>query len=298
VADDTTQTGSDLIATDHVSNLNGAAITPSASTPKVQRVKLMYGDDGTARDVSALYPLPIDNPDLITSSTIAASGASVTTVTTGGNGVVGLQLSGTFVATLSFEATSDGTNWFAVNGVASVTGAQVSTATAPGQWRINSGGYSSVRVRASAYTSGTVAVGMVATSASTMTTLAEPALLSEQRASPLAVSVTAAAAAAATLTLPAAGAGLFHYITSLTIDLYSTAARTGVATPIVVTSTNLPGTLNWTFSSAGAIGAIDRFVVNLTTPLKSSVANTATTVVGPIVTGGLWRINATYFTAT
>lgn len=67
MADDTTisaGTGGDVIATDHVSTLNGAAVTPSATTPKVQRVKVAYGDDGTSRDVSTTFPLPVTNASL------------------------------------------------------------------------------------------------------------------------------------------------------------------------------------------------------------------------------------------
>ena len=119
--------------------------------------------------------------------------------------------------------------------------------------------------------------------------------INELRASNLAVTVTAATGTAATLTLPAV-AGQFHYITSVDILLYSTAARTGSATPTVVTSTNLPGAIAFTFSTAAAIGTTDAQDLLLTTPLKSSVVNTATTIVAPIAAGGIWRITATYFT--
>jgi hypothetical protein len=121
--------------------------------------------------------------------------------------------------------------------------------------------------------------------------------LNELRAATLAVTATGAAAAAVTLTIPAAGVGLFHYITALEIRLYSTAARTGVAAPIVVTTTNLPGTLAFTFETAGAIGTSVVQSPPLATPLRSSAANTATTIVAPAVTGGIWRITAFYFTA-
>ena len=117
----------------------------------------------------------------------------------------------------------------------------------------------------------------------------------ELRASTLAVTVTAASGTAATLTLPAV-AGLFHYITALDIVLYSAAARTGAAAPTVVTTTNLPGAIAFTFSTAGAIGTTDVQDLIRTTPLKSSVVNTATTIVCPIAAGGIWRITATYFT--
>lgn len=111
------------------------------------------------------------------------------------------------------------------------------------------------------------------------------------------VTATAATGVAATLTLPAAGVGLFHYITAIDIQLYATAARTGSATPVLVTTTNLPGSPVFNFPTAQAIGAIDRYDVPLMTPLKSSVANTATTVVAPIATAGIWRINVGYYTA-
>ena len=120
--------------------------------------------------------------------------------------------------------------------------------------------------------------------------------INELRASPLAVTVTAAAGAAATLTIPAV-AGQFHYITSLKLVLYSSAARTGAAAPTVVTSTNLPGAIAFTFSTAGAIGTTDPQDLFLSTPLRSSTVNTATTIVCPIAAGGIWRITATYFTA-
>jgi hypothetical protein len=112
------------------------------------------------------------------------------------------------------------------------------------------------------------------------------------------VTTTAATGVAATLTLPAAGIGLFHYITSLQIHIYATGARTGAATPTLVTTTNITGSPAFTFETAQAIGTntpIQGFK-DLTTPLKTTAANTATTIVAPIATGGIWRITATYFT--
>ena len=117
----------------------------------------------------------------------------------------------------------------------------------------------------------------------------------ELRASTLAVTTTAASGTAVTLTIPAAAAQ-FHYITALDIVLYSSAARVGAAAPTVVTTTNLPGAIAFTFSTAGAIGTTDVQDLIRTTPLKSSAINTATTIVCPITAGGIWRITATYFT--
>ena len=58
MADDTVQNGTDTIATDHVTSLNGTAVTQSPTSPKVQRVKVAFGDDGTSRDASDGFPLP------------------------------------------------------------------------------------------------------------------------------------------------------------------------------------------------------------------------------------------------
>ena len=97
------------------------------------------------------------------------------------------------------------------------------------------------------------------------------------------------------MTLPAV-ASLKHYITFIEITAYSTAARTGGATPVVVTTTNLPGTPAYTFATAAAIGATDRYMVTPATAIVSSTANTATTIVCPLTTGVIWRVNVHYYT--
>jgi hypothetical protein len=112
------------------------------------------------------------------------------------------------------------------------------------------------------------------------------------------VTATGTAGSAVTLTIPAAGAGLFTYITSLQIQIYATAARTGAATPILVTTTNITGSPVFTFETAQTIGTNTpiRGFTDLVTPLKTTTANTATTIVAPIATSGIWRITAVYYT--
>lgn len=111
------------------------------------------------------------------------------------------------------------------------------------------------------------------------------------------ITATGTAGASVTATLPAAGAGVFHYIEFLEITAYSTAARTGSATPIVVTSTNLPGNSAWTFATAAAIGSTDRYLVQPTHPIRCSAANTATTIVCPATSSVIWRVNIHYWTS-
>lgn len=71
-----------------------------------------------------------------------------------GAGSVGVQLTGTWTGTVSFEATIDGTNWFAVYGQPP-TAAPATTATANGKWIVGVV-YNQFRVRFSTATSGTV----------------------------------------------------------------------------------------------------------------------------------------------
>jgi hypothetical protein len=122
-------------------------------------------------------------------------------------------------------------------------------------------------------------------------------LTSAPQPSTLCVTATGAAAAAVTLTLPAI-AGQFHYITSIQINGYATAAVTGTATPVLVTSTNIPGNPVWTFARARAVGTTDIQSLTLAgNALKSSVVNTATTIVCPATTSILWRVTVTYYGA-
>lgn len=118
-----------------------------------------------------------------------------------------------------------------------------------------------------------------------------------QKASSLGVTATAAAGTGVTLTIPAAGAGIYHHITFLEILQYASVAQVGAAAPVVVTTTNLPGAHAFTFKTALPIGESERQVIQATTPIRSSVANTATTIVCPVVAGVIWRVNAIYYSS-
>lgn len=72
-----------------------------------------------------------------------------------------VQLSGTFSATITFEATVNGADWIAVPFTNINSAASATTATAAGLYRASVAGLSRVRARISAYTSGNVtAVGL------------------------------------------------------------------------------------------------------------------------------------------
>jgi hypothetical protein len=80
--DNTSQSGTATIAADDVATLNGAA----SAGVLVQRVKVGYGDDNTARDVSEALPLPVREVSATpTLTTVAASTASVTLIAANAN---------------------------------------------------------------------------------------------------------------------------------------------------------------------------------------------------------------------
>ena len=69
-----------------------------------------------------------------------------------------LQVAGTFVGTVTFEGSVDGSNWIAVQGTNLNSGAAASTATAAGLFRFAVAGLAALRARVSAYTSGAITV--------------------------------------------------------------------------------------------------------------------------------------------
>ena len=71
---------------------------------------------------------------------------------------VTLQVSGTFSGTLTFEGTTDGTNWVPISLVTLSTGLTTTTTTAVGQFSIVNSGLIGIRARMTTYASGTASV--------------------------------------------------------------------------------------------------------------------------------------------
>ena len=158
-----TGTGGDTISTDDI----GAGV-------KVQRVKVQYGVDGSATDVSATAPLPVQDTALTGSGSLTAQDQAVTLALGGTKANVAFQVSGTWVGTLTFEASLDN---FAT-AASTIVALRVSdltsstTATNNGIYRCTTAGLSQVRLRMSAYTSGTAVIAANATE-QTSTVLAQ-----------------------------------------------------------------------------------------------------------------------------
>ena len=84
----------------------------------------------------------------------------VVTLDISGAGAVGAQLAGTFVGTLQFEACIENGTFVALNMTPSDSTTPATSATATGALSGLCGGYRGFRVRASAWTSGTVRVAI------------------------------------------------------------------------------------------------------------------------------------------
>lgn len=98
-----------------------------------------------------------------TGATCAVTNACLSTSVANTIATANVTVSGTYVGTLQFEGSGDGTNFF------SLSGAQLTSSTAAvntgGTWTFSVAGLTNIRVRASAYTSGTATVTILLSAA-------------------------------------------------------------------------------------------------------------------------------------
>ena len=212
-----------------------------------------------------------------------------------GSDVVTLDLRGTFSHTVEVAGTIDGTNWTLIPmrpiNAASVLYVAAVTGAVPGAWIGSCAGFRQVRARVTAWTSG----------ASQATLCAQPGVINQVTMGKVTSQLgtaTAAVGVATTLTLPSPGAGLRHYLTYLSINRFAQTALTASGTPVIVTTTNLPGSLAFTFpADALALGAMDRWREDFASEVSASAQGTATTIVCPATPFVIWRVTAGYYVA-
>lgn len=212
---------------------------------------------------------------------------------------------GSFNGTLEFSASADGTNYLPIlvipyfgNGSGAVpnpaqpliSDSLTNVTNAVRVYAMRTAQLKKLRVRLSAWTAGSLDVSIISDAQKSI----HPAIF-EGRPTSLIVSATAAAGTAVTATLPVV-TGLRHYIDFVKVTRCATTALTPSATPILVTTTNLPGSLALTFGAdAGGIGVnVEQELDFGGTGLSASVAATASTIVAPATTGVIWRINVGY----
>lgn len=248
--------------------------------------------DARGNEIAVSFPDSLTNQTVtdarVATAVLAALNAEAL-IDLNGAALVSVQaVSAAAVLTYLFEGTVDGVNYFALPGFAQfqllagvalaeqyVPSVTIAT-THSGAYQLSVAGLRRVRVRVSAYTSGTVSIAMRATGA-------DGFIYNKPIPSNLHVTVTAAVNTAATITLPAAGVGMFHYITNINLSRVAAAAVVGGGAAQVITSTNLPGSPAWSRGDAMTAGqSLIDLDYSPTSPLKSLLANTASTIVMPI----------------
>jgi hypothetical protein len=241
-----------------------------------------------------------------TSGTLAALNAEVVHNVNGDNtATIFLNGTGTFNATYNIQGSVDGVNYFDLLAFPYATASLGGTLPQPGQpivsevvnaatinraLSVATGSLKKIRVRLSAHTSGSAAITVVSDACDSVNLY-----LRDQKASTLIVSVTGAVSTSVTATLPAV-LGLRHYIDRIDVQRSATAALATSATPVVVTTTNIPGSLALTFGSdSGVIGVDKMQIVDFgSSGMAVTATNTATTIVAPVYTNVIWRINVVY----
>lgn len=238
-------------------------------------------------NLDALQGVTITDARAVSATLNALNAETVTDLN--GQTTVTVQVLGTFTATLLLEGTVDGTNYTALpmfNYISKAYAPAISAATIV---TCQIAGFRRVRVRCSAYTSGSAAVSCRYSSGVDLIQTASLPATSLQ-------TVTAAVNTAATLTLAAGGAGVFHYISSIRIEQYlAVAVAAGAAAPLIVTTTNLTGAPAFNFPvKVQGLGEMNVTDIQIQSPLRSTAANTATTIVCPANVATIWRITAAF----
>jgi hypothetical protein len=241
--------------------------------------------------VGTLHP----RENLYAAGSLAAANAELVLACDGAS-TFSLDLRGIYNLNIELSGSVDGVNWVpivvrALN-VATLNYQALITNPAPGIYVGKCASFRLIRVRVPSYTSGSAAAFLMASVAQL-----DDSLVAEL--TPLVVTATGAAGAAVTLTIPATGQALRPYLTSLFISRFAATALTASATPVVITTTNLPGALAFTAPADGvALGVVTPIVdQNFGFPIATSAQNTATTIVLPATPGVIWRATVGYYLA-
>ena len=100
--------------------------------------------------------------DRVLLQSAAAATANGAVINVAGMSTCGVQVTGTFSATVTFEATINGADWVAIPFTNIASGASATTATAAGLYRTTVSGLVGLRARISTYGSGNVTADALA----------------------------------------------------------------------------------------------------------------------------------------
>lgn len=247
---------------------------------------ITYNDGGTIHSTNLERP----RTDVRAAGTLSAANAELL-LSLNGESSASFDIRGTFSGTVVVEGSDDGTNFISIPFYNSVTEVWAITVATAGTFDIPTiSSFRIIRVRCLAYTSGSIIASLNAS-------LGNSLVYSKPIPTTTVGTATGVTGAAVTLTLSSGGTGLYHYITRLVIERHTSALLTAAATPIIVTTTNLPGPLAFSIpADAAPQGQVYREVIEIGEhSLKSSTASTPTTIVCPATTGVIWRVTAYYY---
>jgi hypothetical protein len=207
-----------------------------------------------------------------------------------------LDLRGTFNGTIEVSgcSTLDGATYTVIPVVPVNTNSRSYVAsiagTIAGLWEGKCAGYSKLRARCTSFSAGPILVNLSASNGALDDSL-------NRATTQLIVTTTQAAGTAATLSLPAV-AGVKHYLSYLRIVRFAAASLTAAATPVIVTTSNLPGALAFSFpADAAAQGTVFPYQEDFGLPIAASGQGTTTSFSAPATPNVIWRLTAGYYLA-
>ena len=236
------------------------------------------------------------------------SNGAVALLATNGDSNVSIYLDtggATFTGTYVTEYTPDSVNWFALPSYPYPPGCIGGTVPQAAQPMLTEavsaanvkrlllaacGQIRGVRVRLTAWTAGSMTAALISDVADNLNPFVR-----DSKASTLSVTATATIGAAVTASLPAV-AGLRHYIRRISVTRNAAGVLTVGTTPVLVTTTNIPGLPIMSFGADASTQGTDREIVldYGSDGIAASAIGTATTIVAPVASSVIWRINVDY----
>lgn len=215
----------------------------------------------TAQDAGSSTTAGEDNQSIITGTPTASSSVSATAA---GDSTFSVQLSGTWVGTVQFERSLDGGTTYTPVGMFTA-GSQYtgSTATANGMFHGNASSATTVRVRCTAYGSGTVTVRILTGAGTGTVTVGNPVIVNSARGN-VGTQRTTISASTAETTIVTAAAGVLNDVYYLKI---SNTSSTGLRV-------DLRDTTAGTIIDDYYVPANDTRGFSLTVPVPQTTANT------------------------
>jgi hypothetical protein len=157
---------------------DAAAGSDGATASLIALVKRLLGKIPTVGQAAMAASQPVAlasdqtaipvTPDATTATGTLNGNGQTLQISTLGRAGIAIDLRGTFTATITFQGTIDGTNWFALSATsytAAVNASVVTQATAVGNFIAQCSGLSAVRANVTAYTSGSINVTLRAVTA-------------------------------------------------------------------------------------------------------------------------------------